>query len=148
MNASRRAARFFLVLMVLGSLGAMSVLPSVASAKGRPAGLNRCGMSRPSAKKAGWTTVRLHFYEDDYGRSADWKCRASTSKTKFYVQTHYHREGSEQAGKIKRTTFAKFRKYVPRRYCEMVHINWIWKRDSHGKRYRYIKSITASKYVG
>ncbi len=91
--------------------------------------------------------VKLYFYATDPETGdpdVTWRCKVSTTQTAYYV--------SDSRGKYKRVSFASFRKYIPSGdFAELwprSKFSWTWKTDSRGVRYRYIRSMWISKYVG
>ena len=114
--------------------------------------MNRCSVSRPSAPERGNTTVTLHFSsDDDETLVEDWTCIASVAKTAFYVDAPTWKHG-RQTSHFKRVAFSTFKKYIKvgdeAELTPRSKFHWIWSSDKHGHSYRYIESISISKYVG
>ncbi len=86
-----------------------------------------------NASTHGWTTV---YARANYGTAPmRWgpsvRFRADNDRTAFYDVN-----SSGQSVKMSRNRFFK---RVRRHHA--IEIRWVWRTDSHGRRYRYIKSI-------
>jgi hypothetical protein len=121
-----------------------------------------CVVFVPAASAATWTgycykwtphgnaklkgTTRLVVDAPDSGAKTTYI--ASNSKTRFYFRDD---TAGWQTGTPRRVTRNKFfalaRANRPDGRPEItVTVKWAWKRDAHGKRYRYPQSITGSYY--
>jgi hypothetical protein len=89
--------------------------------------------------KFAWLTGR----EDDPVTVATYTLRGSKKYTRFTVDYYNNITGHH----FKRVSFKVFRSYV-HSYGSSGSVVFAWKRDSHGKRYRYLKSVSVTNYAG
>lgn len=134
-----RALRFAVLTMAACVLVALAAAPAYAAHFDgmiyRIAPIGNAPISGTTRIEAGygWDTSTIRRYA------------ASNKATKFYIIDHVDESTGQQVPKrVSRNTFVK---YV-RAGGSAAWFDWRWKRDSKGRKYRYINRITASKFAG
>jgi hypothetical protein len=124
-----------LAILICGLL--VSPQRAQASANGPSGGYEAWNITSVSKAKRHVTSIRLLFWKKQGSdKQVTWKCRASTTRTKYYIDV-----ASGSSYVTKRVSFERFRKYTG---GKLMSFRWNWRRDSPGKRYRYISRIGAS----
>ena len=68
--------------------------------------------------------------------------KGSKAKTVFRVSA---KDG--ETYRERRVPYNTFVKYFNVRWAPTASVEYVWKKDAHGKKYRYIRSVNANKYA-
>lgn len=130
----KRAWKLGIVVLAVSFILAVGALPAYAVHwDGTLKSISPSG----NAPKSGMTKLKASNGSAENTYSA---FSASNSATKFYICVG----NNETRKRVSRNSFVKY----ARQGGSAVWFDWKWKKNSQGKRYRYIYKITSSQYAG